>query len=82
LQKACHPDIVGESGVEVSAIMNEAYDVLMDDNSRVVYDEKMQVLERMNSKMQGYTGSPLSTKVGQDPYPKNGVPRSVFVNES
>ena len=48
LQTACHPDSAGESGVEVSAILNEAYDVLMDDNSRVVYDEKMQVLERMN----------------------------------
>ena len=34
LQKACHPDIAGEAGSDVCTILNEAYDVLMNDNAR------------------------------------------------
>ena len=74
LQKACHPDIAGEAGSDVCTILNEAYDVLMNDNARAAYDAEMKELERMTQEFMkrgatgddeddeqgGYTGEPLS----------------------
>ena len=93
LQKACHPDIAGEAGSDVCTILNEAYDVLMNDNARAAYDAEMKVLERMtkefikrgapgddeDEEQGGYTGEPLSKYKGKDP--AAGYPRAVFVNE-
>ena len=93
LQKACHPDIAGEAGSDVCIILNEAYDVLMNDNTRAAYDAELKVLERMtkefikrgapgddeDEEQGGYTGEPLSKYKGKDP--AAGYPRAVFVNE-
>ena len=45
LQKWCHPDIAGAAGTEVSIILNEAYDTLMDENERAVYDRDLRELQ-------------------------------------
>ena len=92
LQKACHPDIAGEAGSDVCIILNEAYDILMDDTARAAYDAEMKELERMTQEFMkrgaadeeddeggGYTGEPLSEFKGKDP--AIGYPRAVFVNE-
>jgi ferredoxin len=86
LQKWCHPDIAGEAGTEVCIILNEAYDTLMDETSREVYDRDLKELQKLanlaaadGSDFKPYTGQPLSAFVGSDP---SGEQRAVFVNES
>ena len=88
LQKWCHPDIAGEAGTEVCIILNEAYDTLMDEKEREVYDRDLKELQQLaNMAAAGgaagdfkpYTGQPLSTFCGADP---SGEGRAVFVNES
>lgn len=39
LQKRCHPDIAGPAGHDMAIILNEAYSVLSDPNSRLAYDK-------------------------------------------
>lgn len=39
--KICHPDIVGEEGEEMCMLLNDAYDVLRDPESRHAYNEKI-----------------------------------------
>ncbi|OWM90665.1 hypothetical protein CDL15_Pgr020970 [Punica granatum] len=39
LQKRCHPDIAGPTGHDMSIILNEAYALLSDPNSRLAYDK-------------------------------------------
>lgn len=39
LQKKCHPDIAGPPGHDMAIILNEAYAVLSDPNSRFAYDK-------------------------------------------
>ncbi|KAL2249676.1 UNVERIFIED_CONTAM: Chaperone protein dnaJ C76, chloroplastic [Sesamum indicum] len=39
LQKRCHPDIAGPSGHEMAIVLNEAYALLSDPNSRLAYDK-------------------------------------------
>ena len=36
--KACHPDIAGDEGHEVCIVLNEAYETLMDEDQRAIYD--------------------------------------------
>lgn len=86
LQKWCHPDIAGEAGTEVCIILNEAYDTLMDEKEREVYDRDLRELQKLanlaaadGSDFKPYTGQPLSKFVGSDP---SGEQRAVFVNES
>ena len=86
LQKWCHPDIAGEAGTEVCIILNEAYDTLMDEKEREVYDRDLRELQKLanlaaadGSDFKPYTGQPLSKFVGSDP---RGEQRAVFVNES
>ena len=75
------PRYRGEAGSDVCTILNEAYDVLMDDNARAAYDAEMKELERMTQEFMkrgatgddeddeqgGYTGEPLSEFKGKDP---------------
>ena len=88
LQKWCHPDIAGEAGTEVCIILNEAYDTLMDEKEREVYDRDLKELQQLADTaaaggaagdFKPYTGQPLSTFRGADP---SGEGRAVFVNES
>lgn len=39
LQKRCHPDIAGPSGHDMAIILNEAYAILSDPNTRHAYDK-------------------------------------------
>lgn len=39
LQKRCHPDVAGPAGHEMAIILNEAYAILSDPNSRLAYDK-------------------------------------------
>ncbi|KAF2292071.1 hypothetical protein GH714_007347 [Hevea brasiliensis] len=43
LQKRCHPDIAGPTGHDMAIILNEAYSVLSDPNSRLAYDKVSEV---------------------------------------
>ncbi|PKI34263.1 hypothetical protein CRG98_045362 [Punica granatum] len=65
LQKRCHPDIAGPTGHDMSIILNEAYALLSDPNSRLAYDKAR------------YTGRPLySVWLGSE-----SEQRAVFVDE-
>lgn len=39
LQKRCHPDIAGPSGHDMAIVLNEAYALLSDPNTRMAYDK-------------------------------------------
>ena len=87
LTAGCHPDIAGEAGTEVCIILNEAYDTLMDEDARKVYDRDLQELRQAEALAKGgefkpYTGQPLSTYVGSDPKQQGADARAVFVNET
>ncbi|MQL84576.1 hypothetical protein Taro_017089 [Colocasia esculenta] len=73
LQKHCHPDIAGPSGHDMAIILNDAYAVLSDPNSRSAYDK-----ERVKkAEFRGYTGKPLySAWFGPE-----SEQRAVFVDE-
>ncbi|CAL1374882.1 unnamed protein product [Linum trigynum] len=73
LQKRCHPDIAGPAGHDMAIVLNEAYSVLSDPNSRHAYDKEQAKL----AELRGYTGKPLySTWVGSE-----SEQRAVFVDE-
>ncbi|KAG6654785.1 chaperone protein dnaJ C76, chloroplastic [Carya illinoinensis] len=73
LQKRCHPDIAGPAGHDMAIILNEAYSVLSDPNSRSAYDKEQAKI----AELRGYTGKPLySTWFGSET-----EQRAVFVDE-
>lgn len=39
LQKRCHPDIAGAAGHDMAIVLNEAYALLSDPNTRFLYDK-------------------------------------------
>lgn len=89
LQKWCHPDIAGEAGNDLSIILNEAYDTLMDEKTRRVYDKDLKEMRKqmdlameLGADFKPYTGQPMSKFVGQDPTERGSNARAVFVNEA
>jgi curved DNA-binding protein CbpA len=48
LQKRCHPDIAGPAGHDMAIILNEAYSILSDPNSRSAYDKVCAVVNEAN----------------------------------
>ncbi|KAL6970127.1 hypothetical protein U1Q18_029832 [Sarracenia purpurea var. burkii] len=73
LQKLCHPDIAGPPGHDMAIILNQAYSLLSDPNSRLAYDKE----QAKFSELQGYTGKPLySVWFGSE-----SEQRAVFVDE-
>ncbi|KAL3640798.1 hypothetical protein CASFOL_015766 [Castilleja foliolosa] len=73
LQKRCHPDIAGPPGHDMAIVLNEAYALLSDPNSRLAYDKELaKVVD-----LQGYTGRPIySMWLGSE-----SEQRAVFVDE-
>ncbi|TXG56916.1 hypothetical protein EZV62_018229 [Acer yangbiense] len=73
LQKKCHPDIAGQAGHDMAIILNEAYSLLSDPNSRLAYDQEQAKI----GELRGYTGKPIySTWLGSE-----SEERAVFVDE-
>ncbi|KAI3465020.1 hypothetical protein Pfo_021683 [Paulownia fortunei] len=73
LQKRCHPDIAGPPGHDMAIVLNEAYALLSDPNSRMAYDKELAKV----ADLQGYTGRPLySVWFGSE-----SEQRAVFVDE-
>ncbi|KAL0360745.1 UNVERIFIED_CONTAM: Chaperone protein dnaJ C76, chloroplastic [Sesamum radiatum] len=73
LQKRCHPDIAGPAGHDMAIVLNEAYALLSDPNSRLAYDKELAKV----ADLQGYTGKPIySVWLGSE-----SEERAVFVDE-
>ncbi|XP_028099893.1 chaperone protein dnaJ C76, chloroplastic [Camellia sinensis] len=73
LQKRCHPDIAGPAGHDMAIILNDAYSLLSDPNSRFAYDKE----QAKFSELRGYTGKPIySVWFGAEK-----EERAVFVDE-
>ena len=72
-------DVVGVEAIECCILMNEAYGVLSDVNTRRAYDEEIAALKKHVA--QGYTGEPLSEWGGDDPARSVHEQRGVFVDE-
>ncbi|KAK6115415.1 hypothetical protein DH2020_007684 [Rehmannia glutinosa] len=73
LQKRCHPDIAGPAGHDMAIVLNEAYALLSDSNSRMAYDKELAKV----ANLQGYTGRPIySVWLGSE-----SEQRAVFVDE-
>ncbi|XP_059656479.1 chaperone protein dnaJ C76, chloroplastic [Cornus florida] len=73
LQKRCHPDIAGPAGHDMAIILNDAYAVLSEPNSRLAYDKEHAKM----AELLGYTGKPIySVWFGSE-----NEERAVFVDE-
>ncbi|KAI5353518.1 hypothetical protein L3X38_006412 [Prunus dulcis] len=73
LQKRCHPDIAGPAGHDMAIILNEAYALLSDPNSRSAYDKEQAKI----AELRGYSGKPIySVWFGSE-----SEERAVFVDE-
>lgn len=73
LQKRCHPDIAGPAGHDMAIILNEAYSLLSDPNSRLAYDKEQAKM----AELRGYSGKPIySVWFGSE-----SEQRAVFVDE-
>eukprot|EP00271_Cylindrocystis_brebissonii_P005151 TRINITY_DN1709_c0_g1_i1.p1 TRINITY_DN1709_c0_g1~~TRINITY_DN1709_c0_g1_i1.p1 ORF type:complete len:570 (+),score=113.06 TRINITY_DN1709_c0_g1_i1:134-1843(+) len=74
LQKKYHPDIVGEEGHGMALLLNEAYNTLMNDRRREVYENQWRSAASLG--YVGFTGQPRSEWNGPD------WPQGIFVDES
>uniref|UniRef100_A0A7S4FX57 J domain-containing protein n=1 Tax=Eutreptiella gymnastica TaxID=73025 RepID=A0A7S4FX57_9EUGL len=89
IQKICHPDIVGDQGLEVCLLLNDAVETLTNDTKKAAYDAQLEEQEYqarllgLEEGMEEYTGQPLSEFAGPDPVMGTGPQsRAVFVDES
>uniref|UniRef100_A0A7S3QKU5 J domain-containing protein n=1 Tax=Dunaliella tertiolecta TaxID=3047 RepID=A0A7S3QKU5_DUNTE len=82
--KVCHPDFLGEEGHNICVLLNEAYEVLSDEQQRIAYNAKLE--EGLKDEEDDYDGKPLSKWMptvspkrakNEDPYEN----RAVFVDE-
>lgn len=83
LAKACHPDFLGAKGHNISILLNEAYSVLSDTDSRNQYNLALE--QALADEDDSFSGQPLSkwlvgTKMSraEDPHESRGV----FVDEN
>ncbi|KAL1539570.1 chaperone protein dnaJ C76, chloroplastic-like [Salvia divinorum] len=73
LQKRCHPDIAGPPGHDMAIVLNEAYALLSDPNTRMAYDKELAKV----GDLLGYTGRPIYSKwCGSE-----SEERAIFVDE-
>ncbi|KAK4261919.1 hypothetical protein QN277_004854 [Acacia crassicarpa] len=73
LQKRCHPDIAGAPGHQMAIILNEAYSVLSNPDSRFAYDKEQKKI----AEFRGFTGRPVySVWFGSE-----SEQRAIFVDE-
>lgn len=73
LQKRCHPDIAGPAGHDMAIILNDAYSILSDPQSRLAYDKETAKF----TELRGYAGKPIySTWFGAE-----SEHRALFVDE-
>ncbi|KAK7289909.1 hypothetical protein RIF29_03943 [Crotalaria pallida] len=73
LQKRCHPDIAGPAGHDMAIILNEAYAILSDPNTRFAYDKEQAKI----SDFKGFTGRPIYSVW----YGSESEQRAIFVDE-
>eukprot|EP00210_Caulerpa_lentillifera_P004250 g4054.t1 len=73
-QRIAHPDIAGESAVDVSVLLNQAYKTLMDSTLRQQYNEELHLFNQSHGV---FDGKPVSTWGGS-----NQEQRAVFVDET
>lgn len=82
IAKECHPDYLGEEGHNICILLNEAYEVLSDPESRHSYNEALQTA--LIDAMDDYTGKPYSKWLVGHKLGKNwdtNESRAVFVDE-
>lgn len=85
LAKECHPDYLGDRGHNICILLNEAYEVLMDEDARRKYNAQLETALADEEDL--YTGEPLSKWMPavQPAMAKNTNPdedRAVFVDEA
>eukprot|EP00897_Mesotaenium_endlicherianum_P006116 jgi/Mesen1/5532/ME000279S04733 len=73
-QKLHHPDIAGNQGHEMALLLNEAYNALMDDRQRAVFEGQWKTAT--SAGFSGFTGQPLSKWSGPQ------WPQGIFVDEA
>lgn len=82
LAKSCHPDFLGAQGHNICILLNEAYSVLSNAQSRATYD--LQLEQALRDDDDTFTGKPLSKwLVGTDMSRAEDAheTRAVFVDE-
>eukprot|EP01025_Chloroclados_australasicus_P040582 TRINITY_DN4246_c0_g1_i1.p1 TRINITY_DN4246_c0_g1~~TRINITY_DN4246_c0_g1_i1.p1 ORF type:complete len:341 (-),score=31.14 TRINITY_DN4246_c0_g1_i1:599-1621(-) len=84
MAKQCHPDYMGDTGHRISVLLNEAYMILSNEDSRKLYD--VDLFEALSDEDIAYTGQSLSEWLPQsNPLEaKNEDPnerRAIFVDE-
>ena len=85
LMKLCHPDVLSD-GEECSILLNEAYETLSNEMTRMAYDVALSAARLFSGLaprpgMRPYTGESFSEWLGQDPLGGGWDQRSVFVDE-
>eukprot|EP00270_Netrium_digitus_P003909 TRINITY_DN1475_c0_g1_i1.p1 TRINITY_DN1475_c0_g1~~TRINITY_DN1475_c0_g1_i1.p1 ORF type:complete len:497 (+),score=102.72 TRINITY_DN1475_c0_g1_i1:162-1652(+) len=74
LQKIYHPDVAGQEGHEMTLLLNEAYNILMDGPRRKAYEKQWRTAA--SAGYTGYTGQPRSQWSGPETL------QALFVDEA